>query len=410
MLVRGFIWYGCIFSLVAFLPPPQVYRPQVNSLSAPDTVWLHRLLEQRAPHLQPYLKAARRYRIQVIYTQVNRDAQNRPILKHYAFRLDTSEYFYPASLVKLPLAALALERLSMLKAKGITVRTPFSLQGGGTGCFAQVPQQAYTMEDCIRRQLVYSDNVTFDYLYALVGPWHAMRVLRERGYSSVYLGHRLGRSCSPEENRCVEGLSFHLTGKPPYTLPPMCTSDTMRPPYAGHPYLLFANANALSLKDAHAILIGLIFPQAIRPRQRFQLSVEDYLLLRKYLSMYPSEARDADFPSTEYHDGVRKFFLMGGNDTLRLPSRIRIFNKVGLAYGYLSDVAYIVDFDLGVEFFLSAVVYVGQSQAGYPSAAGYPYEVGLRFLRELGWVLYRYETTRRKPYFPNLAAFKYEYR
>ncbi|GIV24540.1 MAG: hypothetical protein KatS3mg026_0232 [Bacteroidia bacterium] len=410
MLVRRFVSYGCIFSLAAFLPPPQAYRGQVNSLSAPDTVWLSRLLEQRAPHLQPYLKAAQQYRIQIIYTQVNRDAQNRPILKHYAFRLDTNEYFYPASLVKLPLAALALERLGVLKAQGLTVKTPFALQQGSAGCLAQVPLQRYSVEDCIRRQLVYSDNVTFDYLYALVGPSHAMKALRERGYTSVYIGHRLGRSCSPAENRCVEGVTFYRSGKPPYTLPPMCSSDTLRHPYAGHPYLLFANANALSLKDAHAVLISLIFPQAVRPRQRFQLSVEDYLLLRKYLSMYPSEAREADFSPTEYHDGVRKFFLMGGSDSVRLPSRIRIFNKVGLAYGYLSDVAYIVDFDLGVEFFLSAVVYVGESQAGYPSAAGYPYEVGLRFLRELGWVLYRYETTRRKPYFPNLASFRYDYR
>jgi len=410
MIARRFVWYGCIFSLTAFLPPPQAYRPQVNSLSAPDTVWLRRLLEARAPHLQPYLQAAARYHIQILYTQVNRDAQNRPILKHYAFRLDTSEYFYPASLVKLPLAALALERLNVLKAQGLTVKTPFSLQQGRTGCFAQVPSQAYSVEDCIRRQLVYSDNLTFDYLYALVGPLHAMRILRERGYTSVYLGHRLGRSCSPEENRCIEGVVFQRPGKPPYVLPPMCASDTVPHPYAHHPYLLFSNANALSLKDAHAMLISLIFPQAVRPRQRFQLTIEDYLLLRKYLSMYPSEAKEADFPRAEYHDGVRKFFLMGGTDSVRLPSRIRIFNKVGLAYGYLSDVAYIVDFDLGVEFFLSAVVYVGDSQAGDPSAAGYPWAVGLRFLRELGWVLYRYETTRRKPYFPDLASFKYEYR
>ncbi|MCX7606130.1 MAG: class A beta-lactamase-related serine hydrolase [Bacteroidia bacterium] len=408
MFLRRFVWPGCIFSLGAFLPP-QPYRAQVNSLSSPDTVWLERLLRERAPNLQPYLRAAKTYRLQIIYTQVNRDGQNRPILKHYAFRLDTTEYFYPASLVKLPLIALALEKVERLKGHGITVRTPMSLQPEKKGCLARPPTQMYSMADCIRRQLVYSDNPTFDYLYAFVGPAHATHSLRQKGYTSVYFAHRLGRSCTPEENRCVEGVLFHREGKEPYRLPPTCTDNFPPHPYEGHPYLLPSQSNALSLKDAHALLISLLFPQAVRPRERFQLSSNDYHLLRRYLSMYPSEAKDPDYNLREYHDGIRKYFLAGA-DTTPIPSRIRIFNKVGMAYGYLSDVAYIVDFDLGVEFFLSAVIYIGEGTPGYPSAQGYAWSTGLHFLRELGWVLYRYETGRRRPYFPDLSAFRYDYR
>lgn len=410
MSLRALVWLGCIFSLGAFFPPPQPYRPQVNSLSAPDTVWLARFLHEKAPSLRPYLQAARRYRLQILYTQVNRDAQNRPILKHYAFRLDTAEYFYPASLVKLPLAILALERLGRLRAQGVTVRTPFTLEKGPTGCLAQVLPQAYSIADCIRRQMVYSDNPTFDYLYALVGPLHATHELWEKGYRSAFIGHRLARSCSMQENRCVEGIVFHREGKSEYRLPPTCAQDTLPHPYAGHPYLITTQANALSLKDAHALLISLIFPQAVRPRERFQLTAEDYHLLRRYLSMYPSEARDPGFSPRDYHDGVRKYFLLGASDSVTLPPRIRIFNKVGLAYGYVSDVAYIVDFELGVEFFLSAVLYVGEEGPGYPSAQSYPWSVATRFLRELGWVVYRYETARKRPHFPDLSAFRYDYR
>lgn len=407
MSLLRLVLLGCISSVLG-LVPPQPYRPQVNSLSAPDTLWLPRFLREKAPQLLPYLNAASTYRLQIIYTQVNRDAQNRPILKHYALRLDTSEYFYPASLVKVPLAILALEKLGRLKSLGITVHTPMRLQGALTGCFAQTPTAAYSLAESIRRQFVYSDNLTFDYLYALVGPLYATQALREKGYRSFYLGHRLGRSCSPTENLCAEGVTFVREGKSPYTLPPLCAEGHMAHPYAGHPYLLTPQANALSLKDAHQLMISIIFPQTLRPRERFQLSSEDYRLLRRYLSMYPSEARDPDFNPVEYHDGIRKYFLAGA-DTARLPSRIRIFNKVGLAYGYLSDVAYIVDFDLGVEFFLSAVLYVGSSAPGYPPAQGYPWATGFRFFKELGWALYRYETTRKRPYLPDLSAFVYDY-
>lgn len=409
--MRGlrFVWYGFIFSAPGFIAP-QPYRPQVNSLSAPDTLLLPRLLAERAPHLQTYLRSAKAYHIQILYTQVNRDAQNRPILRHYAFRLDTTEYFYPASLMKLPMAALALERVERLKGQGITIRTPFVLQPQRTGCMAQAPRTPYTLADCIRRQMVFSDNPTFDYLYALVGPVHATQALRQRGYTSAYFGHRLGRSCTPQENLCMEGIAFLRERSSPYELPASCADAPLPHPYERHPYLITPYANALSLKDAHAILISLIFPQAVRPAERFQLSSDAYHLLRRYLSMYPSEARDPDYNLREYHDGVRKYFLMGGSDSVPLPPRIRIFNKVGLAYGYLTDVAYVVDFDLGVEFFLSAVIYIGEGQPGTPSAQGYPWSHGLRFLRELGWVLYRYETARRRPHFPDLSSFRYDYR
>ncbi|MCS7297935.1 MAG: serine hydrolase [Bacteroidia bacterium] len=409
MNAQRFAWLGFIFSTTALLPP-QPYRPQVNSLSAPDTLWLNSFLSEKAPHLQSYIQKAQFYRIQILYTQINRDAQNRPILKHYAFRLDTTEYFYPASLVKLPLAALALERIEHLKAHGITPRTPFSLIPGQTGCLKAAPTKPYSVADCIRRQMVFSDNSAFDYLYALVGPHYATQVLQQRGYTSAYFGHRLGRSCTIQENRCMEGVSFFRERSSPYLLPATCAEGLPPHPYEKHPYLLMPYANSLSLKDAHGILISLIFPQTVRPHHRFWLSSDSYHLLRRYLSMYPSEAKDPDYNLKEYHDGIRKYFLQGGSDSITLPSRIRIFNKVGMAYGYLSDVAYIVDFDLGVEFFLSAVIYVGERQLGSPSAAGYPWRHGLYFLRELGWVIYRYETARRRPYFPKLKNFEYDYR
>ncbi|MCS7162696.1 MAG: class A beta-lactamase-related serine hydrolase [Bacteroidia bacterium] len=403
------VGFACILGFAGFSPVPQIYRPQVNTLAAPDTLWLKNFILTKAPHLLPYLQAAETYHLQIIYTQVNRDAYNRPILKHYAFRLDTNEYFYPASLVKLPLAALALERIERLRGQGVTVRTPFILEPLAKGCLQEVPRTAYSVVDCLRRQMVYSDNTTFDYLYALVGPGQATQALWRKGYHSAYFGHRLGRSCSPEENRCAEGIAFQHEGRVIYRLPPSCTSQPLPHPYANHPYLFLSDGNALNLKDAHTILISLIFPQAVRPAERFQLSSDAYHLLRRYLSMYPSEAREPDYDPREYHDGVRKYFLAGG-DTTFIPPRIRIFNKVGLAYGYLSDVAYIVDFELGVEFFLSAVLYVGRRKPNYPPTGTYAWKEGLYFFRELGWALYRYETTRPRPRFPDLSALRYDYR
>jgi len=65
--------------------------------------------------------------------------------------------------------------------------------------------------------------------------------------------------------------------------------------------------------------------------------------------------------TSEYYDGYVKFFMFG--DTKEpIPSSIRIFDKCGESYGYLIDNAYIVDFENGIEFLLTAVIQVNQDQ------------------------------------------------
>ena len=41
---------------------------------------------------------------------------------------------------------------------------------------------------------------------------------------------------------------------------------------------------------------------------------------------------------------------MYGGSAREVPRRLRIFNKVGDAFGFLTDAAYVVDLENGVEF------------------------------------------------------------
>lgn len=59
------------------------------------------------------------HRVQIIYTQIDRDAENRPTFTSFTYRVDPAEYFYPASTVKLPTALLALEKLQRLSIDGL---------------------------------------------------------------------------------------------------------------------------------------------------------------------------------------------------------------------------------------------------------------------------------------------------
>src|SRR5688572_14057561 len=80
---------------------------------------------RRAPGaaLQQVLRDPAAFRCQVIYTQINRDRSNRPVFRNFYFHYDPALYFNPASMVKLPLALLALEKLAELKQYGIDRNT-----------------------------------------------------------------------------------------------------------------------------------------------------------------------------------------------------------------------------------------------------------------------------------------------
>ena len=80
---------------------------------------LEALMASHPEHFAAVLENPEQHRVQIIYTQIDRDADNRPSFRAYTYRLDADEYFYPASTVKLPTAILALEKLGELDIDGL---------------------------------------------------------------------------------------------------------------------------------------------------------------------------------------------------------------------------------------------------------------------------------------------------
>jgi hypothetical protein len=102
-----------------------------------------------------------------------------------------------------------------------------------------------------------------------------------------------------------------------------------------------------------------------------------------------------------------KFILYGGEKGT-LPKNIRIFNKVGDAYGHLIDVAYVADFKNNIEFFVSAAIYCNKD--GILNDNQYDYDsVGFPFLKNIGRVLYDLELSRKKNIQPDLSPLIFNY-
>src|SRR5215203_938519 len=88
-----------------------------------DTL-LKKILERSGPELiSRVLEHVNTYRLQIIYTQINRTRKNQPLFKNYFYNYDPSMYYNPASTVKMPLAFLALEKLNKMRIKGVNKYT-----------------------------------------------------------------------------------------------------------------------------------------------------------------------------------------------------------------------------------------------------------------------------------------------
>ena len=160
----------------------------------------------------------------------------------------------------------------------------------------------------------------------------------------------------------------------------------------------------LILEDLQSLLQCVLFPQSVPKKQRFDLSADDYSFLRHVMSALPRESRFPSYDTTEYFDSYTKFFFKSGKQ--KIPASIRIFNKAGWSYGFLTDAAYVVDFQNGIEFMLAAVIYVNAD--GILNDNKYEYDtIGYPFFQEIYSILYQFEKERKRPNIPDLSTFAF---
>jgi len=384
---------------------------------------LEDFLESRPERFGAAVRAPARHRVQVIYTQIDRDADNVPTFRSYTYRLNAGEYFYPASTVKLPTAAVALQKLNRLAVRGLD-RDSVMLTGAATDFQTEAvldpssPTGLPSVAHYVRKLLVVSDNDAFNRLYEFVGQRELNEALHSRGYTGTRIIHRLESPLSLEQNRQTNPVRFMSADIVVYQQPPQDSGVDLS---ADQPVLLgvaeiidgkrvegpkdFAVKNAYPLEELHDTVRSIMFPESLPPERRFDLTDSDYRFLRRYMSEYPEESGiDAYADGSYYPEGYVKFLMFGGMEP-EIPDSIRVFNKVGDAYGFLTDAAYIVDFDRGIEFLLAATVYANANRTFNDNEYEYD-EVGFPFLRELGQAIYEIELQRDRPNPPDLSALR----
>lgn len=351
---------------------------------------LQKVLSSENPKIKRVMDSVDQYEVQIRYTQINR-SKDSILFMDYDFQVDARNYFYPASTVKFPIAVLALEKLNEIDT--LNRNTRFYVEGDSVET---------TFAHAISEIFAVSDNDANNRLVEFLGQDAINGRLQSKGIEPVRISHRLGYH---SDDVTTKPLVIYLNDSTTATLegsvntaprPLQLNKIRKGTGFYEKDSLLdgpfdFSLKNYYPIDAQHGVLKRVIFPAKFTENEKFRLteSQREYLL-----STMHTLPKAVGYDPEEYYDGYCKFFLYG--DTMEnIPDHIKIYNKVGFAYGTLTDCAYIVDTKNDVEFMLTGTILVNKD--GIFNDNQYEYdEVGIPFLAELGRQLYDYELKRAK--------------
>ena len=343
-------------------------------------------LASKHPRIKQIIDSLAQHEVQIKFTKIKREKHG-IIFDDHGFQVNDQNYFYPASAVKLPIAVLAMEKLNQMAS--LTMDTRFYVEGDSVET---------TFASDINKIFVVSDNKANNRLFEFLGQDAINNALKQKGIESVRISHRLSTdeayeiSTLPLVAYLNDSTTTMLEGTINTTPKPLEINNTMKGiGYYEEDVLInepfdFTLKNQYPINAQHGVMKRLVFPENFKESERFNLSTSQRALILEAMQRLP---REAGYDSKEYYDSYVKFFMFGDSKEA-IPDNINIFNKVGYAYGTLTDCAYIQDTKNKVEFILTATILINKN--GIFNDNAYEYDtIGIPFLAALGREIYAYE-------------------
>lgn len=365
----------------------------------------------KKPILKSVQADSKKYRLQIIYTQITRDSKGLPSFTSYKYNVDSTNYFYCASLVKLPCSILALEKLNELHLdKNTTMFTD-----SANACQHAVHKDTTSIgglpsiAQYIKRMCLVSDNVAYGRVYEFLGVDYIHNRLAELGYKNMRIVHRFDCGCKGTEHVTTNPISFFDGAKLLYHQDQQASTKVYTNPIGivkiGKAYMNaqnkkinepkdFTNMNYISLENVHSLLQRLVFNEYLPKAQQLRIFKADQSFLVKQLTMYPRESSHPTYPTKPYFDSYKKYCIYGDSKKAIADTSLKITNIVGQSYGFMIDCAYITNKAKHIEFMLSAVIYTNEDEI--INDGKYEYNtIALPFLAELGREIYKFELNKK---------------
>ena len=360
------------------------------------------ILNSNIPEIKKIKNNLSNHEIQILYSSIQRDSLGKPIFKEFSYNLDKNYYYYPASTVKLPIAILAIQKINYLIDKGfeISINTPFVVIDLKKDLMifekdSNNQNEALSVANCIKKIFLYSDNDCYNYLFDFLGRDEINYQLEKKGLNNTRIYHKF---LNNSDNVNSSEFFFISNGDTIYKQNSIKSNlnksnTNLKSILKGKKFLLegklvnspfdFSFKNQISITDLNNILKRIIFPENFKKEERFDLHQSDYNFLKYWMSRTSIEDNNSSIKNrNKYWDSYSKFFIYGDKKG-EMNDNIRISNKVGMAYGTLTDVAYVRDKINNIEFMLTATIIVNDNQTFNDDI--YEYESkGIPFLSALG--------------------------
>ena len=380
--------------------------------SCTESTPLEQALTDAELEVKKVLDFADEHEIQIRYTQIKRGENNLPEFSSYSLFEDSEAYFYPASTAKLPIAALALQRIRELQAEGININsnTPFHIRDRYNHPIALKDSTALnenlSVAHLIKKIFLVSDNDSYNFLFDFLGSDYINSELRKKGLSETSIHHKFLFGADNQttwEYHFIDHLDT-LYYQPSIRAKQIISNGNLKAMIKGIGYIDgnelvnrpfdFSSKNRISINDLEGILKRILFPNVFDSSERFDLLEEDYKFLKFWMSRNTLESSDPDYSNNpDLYDSYVKFFVYGDQKGA-MTDNVRIFNKVGDAYGTLTETAYIQDRASAIEFLLTATVHVNENQIFNDNIYEYD-SIGFPFMAGLGRAILNYEKNKR---------------
>ena len=328
-------------------------------------------------------KNKEKFEVQIILTELKKRKNGFTIHKK-KFNVDKKNYFYPASSIKLPIALLTIEKIN--ENPNLNINSEFSIEGDSI---------ITTFKKEITDLFIISSNESYNRLFEFLGQDYINKKLKQKGFKDFSIYHRL--STKESDNLKTKEINFYRNGEinqiqKSINNKPL-TKLNLKNLNKGIGFILdnelqnksmdFSRKNYFSIEELNNILICLFFPE-VSKNKKFNLSNSQNLLIQKLMSSTPY---DIGFDKNIYPNNYNKFFIYGDKDGMINDN---IYNKVGNAYGYSIDNAYIYNKNSDRHFVLTACIYTNANNILNDNYYEYN-EIGIPFLAEIGRFLTNYK-------------------
>ena len=385
---------GTTLLVFAFSSCSNFSAPQIEFQSAPELLtsakelskWISSSDDQ---YIQKVLSDPAAFELQIHYSRRSLTDQTEFEDYQYSYALNQKKpYFYPASTVKLPASIFALEKLNEFE--NINRDTPFLVQGD------TLP---ISTARCIEQIFAVSDNKANNLLFEFLGTDYYNRRFKELGFENSRISHRLSTpnsaelttppiyffddtdtilSIASQTNAPIEKLDLLGIKKGISHIDD--NGDRKDDPFD------FSLKNWYDLEDQMQTVKRLIHPELYPENMRFKINEEQRAFLIETMAKTPKEL---GYEQETYFDSYVKFLVFGDQKEINAPN-IKVHNKVGLAYGTLTDTAYIVDEENQIDFFLSVTLLVNKNEQFNDGVYEYD-ELGIPFMAALGKSILAFE-------------------